>query len=149
MSWPWRLSSARIIADTSGGVYKITIGRSDFVMREMGATINARMGLNTWTGWRHRRAARRLQALFIDVNELADRVENAVKFTGDPWAARLVGLTAARVRLDGWRVNVQEKLRTLDAINRFAVDQAAAAQGQLLEAAIVLMMLVELGLFLR
>lgn len=102
-----------------------------------------------WTGWRHRRTARRLQALFIDVNELADRVGNAVKLTGDVWAARLVSLAAARVRLDGWRVNVQEKLQTLDAINRFAVDQAAAAQGQLLELAIVLMMLVELAVFLR
>lgn len=105
--------------------------------------------LDRWTGWRHRRAARRLQALFIDVNELADRVGNAVKFTGDVWAARLVGLTAARLRLDGWRVNVQEKLQTLDAINRFAVDQAAAAQGRLLEAAIVAMMLVELAVFLK
>lgn len=37
--------------DAAGGVYKITIGRSDFVMREMGATINARMGLNTWAAF--------------------------------------------------------------------------------------------------
>src|SRR5207247_2125350 len=29
----------------------ITIGRSDFTMKEMGATINARMGLNTWAAF--------------------------------------------------------------------------------------------------
>ena len=29
-------------------VYKITIGRNDLDLKEMGATIHARMGLNTW-----------------------------------------------------------------------------------------------------
>ena len=37
--------------DQSGAVYKITIGRSDLKVQEMGATINARMGLNTWAAF--------------------------------------------------------------------------------------------------
>ncbi len=37
--------------EQTGAVYKITIGRSDFTMKEMGATINARMGLNTWAAF--------------------------------------------------------------------------------------------------
>lgn len=37
--------------EQSGPVYKITIGRDDFVMKEMGAVINARMGLNTWAAF--------------------------------------------------------------------------------------------------
>jgi len=37
--------------DTSGPVYKITIGRDDLSVKEMGATINARMGLNTWAAF--------------------------------------------------------------------------------------------------
>ena len=37
--------------EQNGQVYKITIGRSDFTMKEMGATINARMGLNTWAAF--------------------------------------------------------------------------------------------------
>ena len=31
-----------------GAVYKITLGRDDIQLKDMGATINARMGLNTW-----------------------------------------------------------------------------------------------------
>ncbi len=31
-----------------GPVYKVVIGRSDLAVKEMGATINARMGLNSW-----------------------------------------------------------------------------------------------------
>jgi hypothetical protein len=37
--------------EQSGAVYKITIGRDDLKMTEMGAPINARMGLNTWAAF--------------------------------------------------------------------------------------------------
>ena len=37
--------------EQSGAVYKITIGRDDLRMTEMGAAINARMGLNTWAAF--------------------------------------------------------------------------------------------------
>ena len=37
--------------EQSGAVYKITIGRSDLQIREHGAVINARMGLNTWAAF--------------------------------------------------------------------------------------------------
>lgn len=37
--------------EQNGAVYKITIGRSDLTLKEMGATINARMGLNTWAAF--------------------------------------------------------------------------------------------------
>jgi len=37
--------------EQSGPVYKITIGRPDINVREHGAVINARMGLNTWAAF--------------------------------------------------------------------------------------------------
>lgn len=37
--------------EQNGAVYKITMGRSDLSIKEMGATINARMGLNTWAAF--------------------------------------------------------------------------------------------------
>lgn len=37
--------------EQNGMVYKITIGRSDLSLKEMGATINSRMGLNTWAAF--------------------------------------------------------------------------------------------------
>ncbi|MSO52538.1 MAG: hypothetical protein CK533_10335 [Acidobacterium sp.] len=45
---------ASIIGTTgeqNGQVYKITIGRPDLKVQEMGAAINARMGLNTWAAF--------------------------------------------------------------------------------------------------
>jgi hypothetical protein len=37
--------------EQSGAVYKITIGRDDLKVAEMGAPISARMGLNTWAAF--------------------------------------------------------------------------------------------------
>jgi hypothetical protein len=37
--------------EQTGAVYKITIGREDLKVTEMGAPINARMGLNTWAAF--------------------------------------------------------------------------------------------------
>jgi len=45
---------ARIVGhegEQNGAVYKITVGRDDLTVREMGAIINARMGLNTWAAF--------------------------------------------------------------------------------------------------
>jgi uncharacterized protein DUF1259 len=37
--------------ERTGQVYKITVGRDDLKITEMGAVINARMGLNTWAAF--------------------------------------------------------------------------------------------------
>jgi len=37
--------------EQGGPVYKITVGRDDLHIRDMGAAINARMGLNTWAAF--------------------------------------------------------------------------------------------------
>lgn len=37
--------------EENGAVYKITVGRDDLKLKDMGATINSRMGLNTWAAF--------------------------------------------------------------------------------------------------
>jgi hypothetical protein len=37
--------------EQNGAVYKITVGRDDLKLKEMGAPINSRMGLNTWASF--------------------------------------------------------------------------------------------------
>jgi len=103
--------------------------------------------LQNWVGRKYTRAARQVHALFIDVNELTDKAENALKIAGDVYAARLFGLAAARLGLDQWKNNVREKLKTLDDIYRFAVEQTAMGRGEFLELTIVLILILELVLF--
>jgi hypothetical protein len=100
-----------------------------------------------WRAARYSRAARQVHALFIDITEVTDRTENAIKFTGDIYAARLFSLVAGRLGLDGWKLDVQGKLKTLDDIYRFAVEQAGMWRGEALELAIIFILVFELLLF--
>jgi len=104
--------------------------------------------LYNWLARRYTRAARQLHSLFIDVNELTDRTENALKIVGDVYAARLFGLAGARLGLSEWKGSVQEKLKTLDDIYRFTVEQTAMARGEFLELTIVILIVLELVLLL-
>jgi len=101
-----------------------------------------------WSGRRrYTRAAHHVHSLFIDVNELTDKTENALKIAGDVYFARVFAMAAARLGLDQWKANVREKLQTLDDIYRFAVEQTSMARGELLELAIVAILVLELVLF--
>ena len=106
------------------------------------------------TSWWHNllgsgaaRAANQVHSLFIDVNEITDRTDNALKIVGDIYAARVLALAAARLGLARWRQNVEDKLETLDDIYRFAVEQVSISRGQFLEVAVVLILVIELVLF--
>jgi hypothetical protein len=92
-------------------------------------------------------ATRHLHALFVDVNEITDRTENALKMVGDVYSARLFHLTAARLGLASWKASVEDKLETLDDIYRFAVEQLAISRGHFLELTIIAILVFELVLF--
>ena len=104
--------------------------------------------LYNWLARRYSRAVRQVHSLFIEVTELTDRTENALKIVGDVYAARLLALAAARLGLNQWKASVQEKLRTLADIYRFAVEQASMARGEFLEVLVVLILVWELVLLL-
>jgi hypothetical protein len=101
---------------------------------------------DSWLGWRYTRAARQVHSLFIDVNELTDRTENTLKFVGDIYAVRLFALIADRLGLGRWKAEVEGKLRTVDDIYRFAVEQSSMSRGQFLELTVVLILVLELVL---
>jgi hypothetical protein len=104
--------------------------------------------LYNWLARRYSRAVRQVHSLFIDVNELTDRTENALKIVGDVYAARLFALAAARLGLNQWKASVHEKLRTLADIYRFAVEQTSMARGEFLELVVVIILVLELVLLL-
>jgi hypothetical protein len=121
--------------------------RLDSELKRIYARLQVTRWYEPWFGRRYTAAARELHAIFIDVNELTDRTENALKLVGDVYAARLLGLAAARLGLGAWKDAVRDKLKTLDDIYRFAVDQTAMDRGEILEAAIVFILVLELVLF--
>ena len=62
--------------DTTGAVYKITVGRDDLNLKDMGAPLNARMGLNTWAAFVGTDAN---AAVAGDVAMLAGEVQSVLK----------------------------------------------------------------------
>jgi hypothetical protein len=96
---------------------------------------------------RYTRAARHVHALFIDIRDLVDRTENALKFVGDIYAARMFALVGARLGLDRWKEHVRDKLQTLERIYHFAAEQSSIARGELLELTIIAILVLELVLF--
>ena len=62
--------------ERTGAVYKITVGRDDLKITEMGAVINARMGLNSWAAFV---GTADQSAIAGDVAMLADEVTPVLK----------------------------------------------------------------------
>lgn len=115
------------------------------------ARIYGQLQSGGWSGWasrRYTRAARQVQAFVIDVNELTDKTENALKIVGDVYAARLFNIAATRLGLDQWKANVRDKLKTVDDIYRFAVERTSITRGEFLELIIVILILLEIVLVL-
>ena len=95
-------------------------------------------------GGRATRTANQLHSLFIDVNEITDRTENALKIVGDIYAARVLALVGARLGVERWKQSVEDKLKTLDDIYRFVVEQVSISRGQFLEIVVVVILVLEL-----
>jgi hypothetical protein len=123
--------------------------RLELALQRIYADLQHPRWLDRLIGRRHLRATRELHSLFIDVNELTDHLENALKLVGEVYAARLFTLVAARLGLDHWKRNVQDKLNTLNDIYRFAVEQTRVSQGNILELVIVLILIIELVLSMK
>ena len=62
--------------ERTGAVYKITVGRDDLKMTEMGALINARMGLNSWAAFV---GTEKESAIAGDIAMLANEVTPVLK----------------------------------------------------------------------
>jgi len=119
--------------EQTGTVYKITIGRADLKLTEMGAPINARMGLNTW-------------AAFVGTNENAaiagDVAMTAAEVTPVLKALRKNGLDVVAIHhhmtgtsptiyfLHYWGTGAAEKLATgfRAALDELGKGKAAASR---------------------
>ncbi len=94
--------------------------------------------------WRLAREAQRLDMIRLDVMELAERTDNAIKFLSDMFYARLYRIAAAKVGVPDYRHLVDEKLRTAGELYQFMVDQFEHARAFVLELSIVIILVIDL-----
>ena len=107
-------------------------------------------GTGLWRRWRLAREATRLHTVLLDVTELSERADNALKFLSDMFSARLYRLAAAKVGVIDYKNLVNQKIRTAEDLYRFMVDQFHQARAFAVEVLVVIILIVEfLALFHR
>lgn len=102
-----------------------------------------------WRRWRMRSEALRLNGITVEITELAERAETAIKFVSDMYSARLYRLAAAKVGVPEYKNLVNEKLRTAEALYRFLLDEFHQSRGFVLEVLVVIILVIELVYLFR
>lgn len=106
-------------------------------------------GRGFWRRWKLARRAEELNTIRLDVMELAERTDNAIKFLSDMFYARLYRLAAARVGVPDYRRLVDDKLRTAGELYQFMVNQFHQARGFVLEVMVVVILTIEIVFLFR
>jgi hypothetical protein len=108
-----------------------------------------RGGRGLWSRWRTARAASKLHTVLLDVSELTERADNAIKFLSDMFSARLYKLAALKVGVPDYKDLVQQKLQTSEELYRFMVDEFNQSRAFVLELMVVIILIIELIYFFR
>jgi len=106
-------------------------------------------GTNVWSRWQTARAASKLHTVLLDVNELTERADNAIKFLSDMFSARLYKLAASKVGVPDYKDLVKEKLQTAEDLYKFMVEQFNQSRAFVLELMVVVILIIELVYFFR
>ena len=96
--------------------------------------------------FRYRPLLARLQTRVADVTETVERVENALKVTDDVYLARIYAAALELFRGTAWRRGIERKLSIVRETYTMFNAEAQAARAELLEIAIIVLIVVEIVL---
>lgn len=99
--------------------------------------------------WRYRPLLARLQTRVADVTETVERVENAIKVTDDVYLARIYAAALELFRGRDWRRGIERKLAIIHDTYGMLNAEAQSARAELLEIAIIALIVVEIVVGLR
>ena len=94
--------------------------------------------------WRLARHAEQLNRLRLEVTELTERADNAIKFLSDMFYARAYRLAASRVGASDYRGLVDQKLRIAGDLYESMVNEFHEARGFILELLVIAILIIEL-----
>jgi hypothetical protein len=93
---------------------------------------------------KYRRLQRETAALLLELSEMIERLENAVKIVGDFYLARLYQSAVKRFRLPAWQETVLRKQKLVAEVNDLTGDAADTSRSELMELAIILLIVYEI-----
>jgi len=97
-----------------------------------------------WARWRTARRATRLHTVLLDVDELTERADNAIKFLSDMFSARLYKVAASKIGVTDYKDLVNQKVHTAEELYRFMVEQFHQSRAFVLEFLVVIILIIEL-----
>lgn len=101
------------------------------------------------SAWRLARRAGRLNRIRLDVMDLAERTEYAVKFISDTYYARVYGVSSSKIGVNDYKTLVAEKLKTAEELYDFMVAQFNERRMFALEVVVAVLVLLDVILLLR
>lgn len=101
-------------------------------------------GLPVIRHWRMARQAERLNTMRLDIIEVTERTDNAIKFLSDMYYARAYRMASSRVGVADYRNLVEQKLRIAGDLYEFMVDEFHQARTFVLEVMVVAILVIEL-----
>jgi hypothetical protein len=101
-------------------------------------------GTGFFAQWRLARSSTRLHTVLLDVAELTEHSDNAIKFLSDMFSARLYRLAALKVGVPDYKDLVTRKVHTAEELYRFMVDQFNQSRAFFLELTVVIILVIEL-----
>lgn len=102
-----------------------------------------------WSRWRLSRRAGRLNRLRLDIMDLAERTEYAVKFISDTFYARVYRVSSARIGVNDYQTLVDEKLKTAGELYEFMVAEFNERRMFAVEIVVAVLVLLDVILLLR
>ena len=121
-----------VLTSLLSNVYSSLEGRESFLSR-----------------WRLPRRAGRLNRLRLDIMDLAERTEYAVKFISDTYYARVYRLISSKIGVEDYKALVAEKLKTAGELYEFMVTQFNERRMFVLELVVAVLVALDVILLLR
>jgi len=97
-----------------------------------------------WNHWRGGSEAAKLSAVQLEVMELTEKTDNAIKFLSDMFYSRAYKLASTRIGVPDYRRLVEAKLRTAGELYKFMTDRSHQTSAFVLELIVVIILIIDL-----
>lgn len=81
--------------------------------------------------------------IYLEASEVVERIENSFKVVGDVYYARVFRVALQRFRVESWKRNVEQKLRSLIDISNVKSSEVSMTKSHLMELIIIILIAIE------
>jgi hypothetical protein len=99
--------------------------------------------------WRLASEAQQLNSIRLEIRELSERTDNAIKFLSDMFYARAYRLAAARIGVNDYHALVNQKLSTAGDLYDSMINEFHQGRAFVLESMVVVILIIELVYLFR